>query len=167
MKFFKSILCAAVAMGIALPTMAQTSVQGVVLSKDKEPLMGVTVTIPAQNIAVVTNSDGAFRIDNAQPGKDKLVINSIGHREFSKTIIIEADTIQHLGTLKLSSKEADHYNRISAGVYATVPTDTGDPYFSTYSYWDNIESNGNIVGFAIEYNWHSGQRRWVETIFHA
>ena len=114
MKFFKSILCAAVAVGMALPTMAQTGVQGVVLSKDKEPLMGVTVTIPAQNIAVVTNSDGAFRIDNAQPGKDKLVINSIGHREFSKTVTIEADTIQDLGNLKLKSKSGrrNYYLRV-------------------------------------------------------
>ena len=114
MKFFKSILCAAVAMGMALPTMAQTGVQGVVLSKDKEPLMGVTVTIPAQNIAVVTNSDGAFRIDNAQPGKDKIVINSIGHREFSKTITIKADTIQDLGNLKLKSKSSsrNYYMRV-------------------------------------------------------
>ena len=104
MKSLKSILCAVVAMGIALPVVAQTGVRGVVLSKDKEPLMGVTVTIPAQNIAVMTNSDGAFRIDNALPGKDNIVINYMGHREFTKMIKIKADTILDIGTLKLKAQ---------------------------------------------------------------
>lgn len=116
MKNSKRFLWLFIAMVLSIPVFAQTGVQGVVLSKDKQPLMGAVVSIPEQNIQVSTDSEGVFRINNVQPGKTKLVVTSIGCVEYTKNVTILADSVINVGTLKMknASKGGRVYRRFSA-----------------------------------------------------
>lgn len=115
MENSRVIISLVAAFVVSLSAFAQTGIQGVVLSKDKQPLMGAVVSIPEQGIQVSTDSEGVFRIENAQAGKTKISVTSIGCVEYTKKVTIIADSIVNVGSLKMknATKGGRFYGRFT------------------------------------------------------
>jgi TonB-linked SusC/RagA family outer membrane protein len=87
MKFKLSNILIALMMLLSLSVSAQTRlVQGVVLDKDGEPLIGAGVVVQGTRTGTVTDADGNFQLQ-AAPG-DKLVVSFLGFED----VVVSAAT---------------------------------------------------------------------------
>jgi len=77
LKVFLPLLMSAAATGVSAQTAVVTG--SVVDADTGAPVAGATVTIPGQNITVVTGAAGDFRISNALPGGAVLKISAAGY----------------------------------------------------------------------------------------
>ncbi len=77
LKVFLPLLMSAAATGVSAQTAVVTG--SVVDADTGAPVAGATVTIPGQNITVVTGAAGDFRISNALPGEAVLKISAAGY----------------------------------------------------------------------------------------
>ena len=75
LKVFLPLLMSAAATGVSAQTAVVTG--SVVDADTGAPVAGATVTIPGQNITVVTGAAGDFRISNALPGEAVLKISAV------------------------------------------------------------------------------------------
>ena len=80
----------------------RTGVSGVVVDAESGfPVSGASVILENQNILVITGPAGDFLISNASPGDDKLSIVSYGYQDWSQNVMIIANVVDNLGTIKL------------------------------------------------------------------
>ena len=87
MKFKLSNILITLMMLLSLSVSAQTRlVQGVVLDKDGEPLIGAGVMVQGTRTGTVTDADGNFQLQ-AAPG-DKLVVSFLGFED----VVVSAAT---------------------------------------------------------------------------
>ena len=92
-----------------LPLLAQrTGVQGVVIDASSGlPVEGATVMLDNQGNVATTGSDGAFVIDDAQPGTDLLLVFGYGFKDWSQEVVISAGTVFNMGTVKVEMTAFD------------------------------------------------------------
>lgn len=102
LKLFLLLLLTAV-----LPSLAQkTGVAGTVVdSNTGAPVGGATVMLSGQSIFVTTDPSGDFRISNAAPGGDEILIAAYGYNDASIPVDIVSGQIIDLGTIKLLSTD--------------------------------------------------------------
>lgn len=88
---------------VSLPALAQrTGVQGVVVdAKTGLPVIGATVMLDEQGISVTSGPNGDFSISDASAGNDRLLVLSYGYKDWSQDVIISANVVENLGTIKL------------------------------------------------------------------
>src|SRR5574343_498263 len=79
----KKLLLAIIILAAALQTHAQNgSIKGKVIDKKtKEPIIGATVTIVGTYLAVPTDFNGNYTINNAKPGEYTLKVAYLGYKE--------------------------------------------------------------------------------------
>ncbi len=102
LKLFLLLLLTAV-----LPSLAQkTGVAGTVVdSNTGAPVGGATVMLSGQSIFVTTDPAGDFRISNAAPGGDEILIAAYGYNDASIPVDIVSGQIIDLGAIKLLSTD--------------------------------------------------------------
>lgn len=89
---------------MSLPALAETGLQGVVIdSQTGQPVAGATVMLDNQGITVTTGPDGDFLINDAQPGKDKLLVLGYGYKDWSKDVEIINNVVDNMGSIKIES----------------------------------------------------------------
>lgn len=90
---------------VALPALAQrTGVKGVVVdAKTGLPVVGATVMLDDQGISVTSGPNGDFSISDAVAGNDRLLVLSYGYKDWSQDVIITANVVDNLGTIKLAN----------------------------------------------------------------
>jgi outer membrane receptor protein involved in Fe transport len=104
---FFLILC----LCFTLHTMAQGTgvIKGVVLNADGKPAPAASVLLPAKQLTVTTNEQGAFIINNLQPGSYELVISLIGHEPVTQIVKVSAGKTTLPGIwLKIANKQLQH-----------------------------------------------------------
>ena len=88
---------------VALPALAQrTGVRGsVVDAKTGLPVVGATVMLDEQGISVTSGPNGDFSISDAEAGADRLLVLSYGYKDWMQDVIITANVVENVGTIKL------------------------------------------------------------------
>lgn len=88
---------------VTLPALAQrTGVKGVVVdAKTGLPVVGATVMLDNQGISVTSGPNGDFSISDAVAGSDNLLVLSYGYKDWSQDVIISANVVENVGTIKL------------------------------------------------------------------
>lgn len=88
---------------VALPALAQrTGVRGsVVDAKTGLPVVGATVMLDEQGISVTSGPNGDFSISDAVAGNDRLLVLSYGYKDWMQDVIISANVVENVGTIKL------------------------------------------------------------------
>ncbi|WP_129020998.1 TonB-dependent receptor [Edaphocola flava] len=82
---------------------AQTAtIKGVVKDK-QETLPGIIISLAGKQYHTVTELDGSFALVGVPLGQYTLKVSSMGYNEYSKDIVLTADT--DLGSIELSEKE--------------------------------------------------------------
>lgn len=101
---------------VALPALAQrTGVRGsVVDAKTGLPVVGATVMLDEQGISVMSGPNGDFSISDAVAGSDRLLVLSYGYKDWMQDVIISANVVENVGTIKLvgiadGSNDADDF----------------------------------------------------------
>ncbi len=101
---------------VALPALAQrTGVRGsVVDAKTGLPVVGATVMLDEQGISVTSGPNGDFSISDAVAGNDRLLVLSYGYKDWMQDVIISANVVENVGTIKLvgiadGSNDADDF----------------------------------------------------------
>lgn len=101
---------------VALPALAQrTGVRGsVVDAKTGLPVVGATVMLDEQGISVTSGPNGDFSISDAVAGSDRLLVLSYGYKDWMQDVIISANVVENVGTIKLvgiadGSNDADDF----------------------------------------------------------
>ena len=101
---------------VALPALAQrTGVRGsVVDAKTGLPVVGATVMLDEQGISVTSGPNGDFSISDAEAGADRLLVLSYGYKDWMQDVIISANVVENVGTIKLvgiadGSNDADDF----------------------------------------------------------
>ena len=101
---------------VALPAFAQrTGVRGsVVDAKTGLPVVGATVMLDEQGISVTSGPNGDFSISDAVAGNDRLLVLSYGYKDWMQDVIISANVVENVGTIKLvgiadGSNDADDF----------------------------------------------------------
>ncbi|MGM9804095.1 MAG: carboxypeptidase-like regulatory domain-containing protein [Muribaculaceae bacterium] len=86
-----------------LPALAQrTGVKGVVVdAKSGLPVVGATVMLEEQGLAVTSGPMGDFSISDAAAGTDRLLVLSYGYKDWMQDVIISANVVENVGTIKL------------------------------------------------------------------
>jgi len=115
---------------------AQTAtglIKGTVITADKKPAEGVTVTIPAINRQAIADNDGHFEIRGLKPGNYHLLITLIGHQDVEKDVQVQDGATQEINIqLELSDKQLNEVvitgnrssfktNRISSSLRLQTP----------------------------------------------
>lgn len=105
LKLFLLLLLTAV-----LPSLAQkTGVAGTVVdSNTGAPVGGATVMLSGQSIFVTTDPSGDFRISNAAPGGDEILIAAYGYNDSSIPVDIVSGQISDMGTIRLISTDLNN-----------------------------------------------------------
>jgi hypothetical protein len=68
------------------------SMDGIVIDcETEEPLVGVTVRIPAVNRAAITDASGRFIFTNLNPGDYLLTFEIVGYQTIERSVTVEAD----------------------------------------------------------------------------
>ena len=104
---FFLILC----LCVTLHTVAQGTgaIKGVVLNADGKPAPAASVLLPAKQLTVTTNEQGAFTINNLQPGSYELVISLIGHEPVTQIVKVSTGKTTLPGIwLKIANKQLQH-----------------------------------------------------------
>lgn len=65
------------------------NIQGKITTADNKPAEGVTVLIKNTVKIAVADNDGAFEIENVQPGNYTLVISLVGHQDAEEAVVVE------------------------------------------------------------------------------
>ncbi|MGM9811870.1 MAG: carboxypeptidase regulatory-like domain-containing protein [Muribaculaceae bacterium] len=101
---------------VALPALSQsTGVRGLVVdAKTGLPVVGATVMLDEQGISVTSGPNGDFSISDAVAGNDRLLVLSYGYKDWMQDVIISANVVENVGTIKLmgianSMNEADDF----------------------------------------------------------
>ncbi|MGN6400570.1 MAG: TonB-dependent receptor [Flavisolibacter sp.] len=66
------------------------SIKGIITTSDNKPLVSVTIRLKGTKKAALSNSEGAFTIDNIQPGNYDLEVSSIGYQPLEKEVAVTA-----------------------------------------------------------------------------
>ncbi len=100
LKLFLLLLLTAV-----LPSLAQkTGVAGTVVDANTgSPVSGASVMLDGQGIMTTTDVSGEFRISNATPGSDVLVIVAYGYNDVNLPVEMTKNVIDELGKVKMTS----------------------------------------------------------------
>ncbi len=100
---------------------AQNLINGVVTSKDNEPLSGATIKLTPGDYETITNGGGRFVINNVKNGNYKLQVTYLGHEPYREKINVNGKT-----TLKISMEESVIQTReiIVSSTRATEKTPT-------------------------------------------
>lgn len=108
-------------------------IKGTVITADKKPAEGVTVTIPASNRQAIADNDGHFEIRGLKPGTYHLFITLIGHQDVEKEVQVQEGAMQEISIqLQLSDKQLNEViitgnrnsfktNRISSSLRLQTP----------------------------------------------
>ena len=103
LKLLLILLVVATLQAFGLPT----GVHGVVVdSRTGEPVAGATVILDVQGNMVTTGPSGDFRISDASPGNDQLVVVGYGYKDLTLDVELLDNTIINVGTLRLESTTA-------------------------------------------------------------
>ncbi len=132
LKLFLFLLLA-----VALPSLAQmTGVAGkVVDAATGSPVAGASVFLDGQGISVTTDPSGDFRISNARPGTDVVVVVAYGYNDSSNPVDIISGDIANLGLIGLQTSD------MSVGFM----NDSQDIYYDE-SLLDEEEGNAQSIG---------------------
>lgn len=65
-------------------------IKGMITTSDNKPAVSATVRLKGTKKATLTNNEGAFAIENIQPGIYNLAISSVGYQSLEKEITITA-----------------------------------------------------------------------------
>ncbi len=105
LKLFLLLLLA-----VTLPSLAQsTGVAGTVVdSNTGAPVAGANVMLDTQGIYVTTGPAGDFRITNAKPGQDLLVIVAYGYNDLTLDVDMVRGQVTNLGDLKMLSSNLNN-----------------------------------------------------------
>src|SRR5687767_1589156 len=82
---------------LSITAFAQTETQppgtikGIIRTSDNKPAVSATIRLKGTKKAVLTNSEGVFRIENVAPGNYGLEISSIGYRPLEKEIQVDVN----------------------------------------------------------------------------
>lgn len=90
---------------VCLPSLAQrTGIQGIVVDAGSGlPVAGATVILDKQGNSAVSGPQGEFRISNASPGSDMMLIMCMGYEDWSMNVTVKSGVIADLGTVKIKS----------------------------------------------------------------
>lgn len=93
-------------LSLCLPAVAQrTGIQGLVVDAGTGlPVAGATVLLDAQGGSSTTGPQGEFRIQNATPGSDEMIVMCMGYEDFTMPVTITKGTVSDLGTIKIKSE---------------------------------------------------------------
>ena len=78
-----------------------TSIRGIVLDKNGDPLSGVNVLIAQLNTGTQSNEQGDFSIENLSAGNYTLTISYLGFKTQSKQVSVQNDGVLTLGNIVL------------------------------------------------------------------
>ena len=67
------------------------NIKGIIVDSDNKPVVSVTVRLTGTKKATLTNNEGAFAIDNIQPGNYSLEISSVGFERMEKEVSVTAN----------------------------------------------------------------------------
>jgi hypothetical protein len=70
-----------------------SSISGIVRDKDNKTMPGVIVFLSGSKKITATNSDGEFNLSGISPGTYQLVAKMIGYQSFTKTILVEQQSL--------------------------------------------------------------------------
>lgn len=108
-------------------------IKGTVITADKKPAEGVTVTIPASNRQAIADNDGHFEIRGLKPGNYHLLITLIGHEDVEKDVQVQEGATQEISIqLEISDNQLNEVvitgnrnsfktNRISSSLRLQTP----------------------------------------------
>lgn len=71
-------------------------IKGIITTSDNKPAVSATVRLKGTPKATLTNNEGAFTIENIQPGNYNLEISSVGYLPVEKEITITTGSLTHL-----------------------------------------------------------------------
>ncbi len=77
------------------------------------PIVGITVSLQENKISTVTNEEGIFKFSNLLAGRETLLIQSAGYRNFEMQLTIEAGEKLEVNTIALI---AENQYEIQAGI---------------------------------------------------
>lgn len=77
----RNLLAAVVSIIFSMPVVAQTGIEGLVKNGKGEPLPGVQVFVDGSSLAVFSDSEGRFRLENT-PGEFVLVVYLYGYQTY-------------------------------------------------------------------------------------
>ena len=108
MRRLFSILCLLVlsAIGFAQDETTTGGIKGTVRTQDNSPAPSATVRIKESRKAVLTNNEGAFTLDNIQPGNYILEISTIGYQPVEKGVTVSAGSYTDI-SLQLSQAQTE------------------------------------------------------------
>ena len=145
-------------------SMQAVSIKGYVIDKKtNEPIIGAIVSVEGQNIGAQTDFDGRFVINDVNPGTDKILVKSMGYKNYVKLVTISDDKDIDLGKIYLGQNSSLNH-RISLSYNPSeVPyralSDEGDLEYGlqkgvaiSYLYWFNVY-NDLALEFGVKYNY--------------
>lgn len=79
----------------SMVTLAQRgSITGkVVRANSQSPITQASVFLSNSSFGTISKNDGSFALNNIRPGQYTLVITAIGYQDFTKTLLVESETI--------------------------------------------------------------------------
>src|SRR5687768_6060933 len=92
MKRLCSTLCLLVLSVIAFAQseIGAGSIKGIITTNDNKPTVSATVRLKGAKKATLTNNEGAFIIENIQPGNYSLEVSSVGFQPLEKEVSVTA-----------------------------------------------------------------------------
>lgn len=137
--------------GVGVPVLQAASIVGIVSDENGDPVEDAVIAIKSKknagsgnsNKAVLTDSEGAYEIDNIKKGKYKLIVKSGGYEKATETLKINEDseeaekdftllfsTYTKTSETKVMDAAVDSYNEIGV-LRRKVPID-GNAIASAY-----------------------------------
>lgn len=82
------------------------NIKGIITTSDNKPAVSATVRLNGTKKATITNNQGAFTLENLQPGNYSLAISSVGYQPLEKEITINANITTEI-FIQLSDAQAE------------------------------------------------------------
>ena len=82
------------------------NIKGIITTSDNKPAVSATVRLNGTKKATITNNQGAFTLENLQPGNYSLAISSVGYQPLEKEITINANITTEI-SIQLSDAQAE------------------------------------------------------------
>ena len=80
------------------------SIKGTITTNENKPAVSATVRLKGAKKATLTNNEGAFTIENVQPGNYSLEISNVGYQPLEKEVTVTAGNVADL-SIQLSETQ--------------------------------------------------------------
>lgn len=168
LKLFLLLLLSA-----ALPVLAQTaSVAGVVVDANTgTPVSGATVMLRDQGLASTTGPAGDFRISNAAPGQDYVMVVAYGYADAEKAVELFNKQTVDAGLIRLADNEqhTDYYEDQNDLIFDESALEdeegAGQSIGALTGASDNIFYNAANYDFSQMYFRQRGYDRWYQQTY--